>query len=212
MVTERGGLGVRVAAGEAELFKVLAHPARVRVLAVLASGPASVAELCSATGLKPSHLAGQLALLRAQHLVTGRRADGRLQYWLAFPEVADLLSAAESVLSARAAADSGGLAGIGAARAGSARAGSDGSGAGRAGIGPDSEPSEGGAILTEESAAVLEESLGRRALITDAVRSVSARTGRSSEQALAGLLTEARERSLTLAEVSSEAVAERGTD
>ncbi|MFF2316592.1 ArsR/SmtB family transcription factor [Arthrobacter sp. NPDC058097] len=188
MVTERGGLGVRVAAGEAELFKVLAHPARVRVLAVLASGPASVAELCSATGLKPSHLAGQLAQLRAQHLVTGRRAGGRLQYWLAFSEIADLLAAAESVLSARAAADSGGLAGIGASRARS------------------------GTILTEESAAVLEESLNRRALITDAVRSVSARTGRSSEQALAGLLTEARERSLTLAEVSREAVAERGAD
>jgi DNA-binding transcriptional ArsR family regulator len=207
MVTERGGLGERVAVGEAELFKVLAHPARVRVLAVLASGPASVAELCSATGLKPSHLAGQLALLRAQHLVTGRRADGRLQYWLAFPEIADLLAAAESVLSARAAADAGGLAGMGGSRAGSSGWGAGGSGSGRTGRVPDGE-----AVLTEESVAVLEESLGRRALITDAVRSVSARTGRSSEQALAGLLTEARERSLTVAEVSSEAVAERGTE
>ncbi|MFE4837263.1 ArsR/SmtB family transcription factor [Arthrobacter sp. NPDC056691] len=197
MVTERGGLGERVAAGEAELFKVLAHPARVRVLAMLASGPASVAELCSATGLKASHLAGQLAQLRAQHLVTGRRAHGRLQYWLAYPEIADLLAAAESVLTARAAADAGGLAGLGATRWGS-----DG-----AGLGPG-----GGGTLTDESAAELAESLGRRALITDAVRSVSARTGRSSEQALAGLLTEARERSLTLAEVSSEAVAERGTE
>lgn len=197
MVTERGGLGERVAAGEAELFKVLAHPARVRVLAVLASGPASVAELCTATGLKASHLAGQLALLRAQHLVAGRRANGKLQYWLAFPEIGDLLAAAESVLSVRAVADAGGLAGIGAPRAGS----------GRTGTGPAD-----GAILTDESAAVLEQSLGRRALITDAVRSVSARTGRSSEQALAGLLTEARERSLTLAEVSSEAVAERVTE
>jgi len=39
------------------------------------------------------------------------------------------------------------------------------------------------------------------------VRSVSARTGRSVEEALAGLLTDARERNLTLAEVSVEAVA-----
>jgi hypothetical protein len=54
---------------------------------------------------------------------------------------------------------------------------------------------------------VLEDSLQRRALITNAVRSVSARTGRSVEEALAGLLTDARERNLTLAEVSVEAVA-----
>ncbi|MBT2549701.1 winged helix-turn-helix transcriptional regulator [Arthrobacter sp. ISL-65] len=172
------------------MFKALAHPARVRILAVLAAGPASVADLCSATGLKPSHLAGQLALLRAQHLVTGRRSGGRLRYWLSFPEIADLLTAAETVLNARAAADAGRLAGIGA------------SGPGLAGEG----------ILTDdESMAVLEESLERRALITNAVRSASARTGSSSEAALGGLLIQARERSLTLAEVSSETVAGRGT-
>jgi ArsR family transcriptional regulator len=190
-MTGRAGLGERVAAGEAELFKALAHPARVRVLAVLAAGPATVANLCAATGLKPSHLAGQLAQLRAQHLVSGRRTDGRLQYWLSVPEIADLLSAADSVLSARAAADAGGLAGLDAVRA--ASGGAD---------------TANGAVLTDESVAALEESLGRRALITDAVRTVRARTGRSSEQALAGLLTEARERKLTLAEVSGEAIAE----
>lgn len=186
-----------MAAGEAELFKALAHPARVRVLAVLASGPASVADLCSATGLKPSHLAGQLAQLRAQRLVTGRRADGRLLYWLSVPQIADLLFAADSVLSARAAADAGGRVGFGAAPAEID------------GAGPTKDHE---AILTDESAAALEESLGRRALITDAVRTVSSRTGRSSEHVLAGLLTEARERSLTLAEVSSEKVAERSAD
>ncbi|HKS00120.1 MAG TPA: metalloregulator ArsR/SmtB family transcription factor [Arthrobacter sp.] len=190
-MTGRAGLGERVVAGEAELFKALAHPARVRVLAVLAAGPATVASLCAATGLKPSHLAGQLAQLRAQHLVSGRRTGGRLQYWLSVPEIADLLSAADSVLSARAAAEAGGFAGFGAARA--ASGGAD---------------TASGAALTDESVAALEESLGRRAQITDAVRIVSARTGRSFEQALAGLLTEARERKLTLAEVSGEAIAE----
>jgi DNA-binding transcriptional ArsR family regulator len=188
-VTERAEFGDRLAAAEAELFKLLAHPARVRVLAVLASGPASVAELCSATGLKPSHLAGQLAQLRQQHLVTGHRTDGKLRYWLSVPQIAELLSAAEAVLSARAAAAVHGLVGSGASGA---------------------DPGLAEAILTDESAAALEESLERRALITDAVRSVSARTGRSSEQALLGLLAQARERSVTLAEVSSEAVAEHG--
>jgi ArsR family transcriptional regulator len=189
-VTERAEFGERAAAAEAELFKLLAHPARVRVLTVLATGPATVAELCSATGLKPSHLAGQLAQLRAQHLVTGRRTDGKLRYWLSVPQIAELMSAAEAVLTARAAAAASGFVGSGVSGAGL-------------------ELTE--AILTDESAAALEESLERRALITDAVRSVSARTGRSSEQALLGLLAQARERSLTLAEVSSEAVAAHGT-
>ena len=191
-MTERAGFSERIATGEAELFKALAHPARVHVLAVLASGPASVAELCAATGLKPSHLAGQLAQLRSQHLVTGRRTDGRLQYWLSVPEIADLLLAADSVLRARAAAEAGGLAEI---------------------FAPNPVPAGNGldaAILTDQSAALLEESLARRALVTDAVRTVSARTGHSSEQVLAGFLAQARERSLTLAEVSGEAVAERG--
>ncbi|MDQ0620188.1 ArsR/SmtB family transcription factor [Arthrobacter globiformis] len=76
-----------VAAAEGELFKALAHPARVRILAVLATGPASVADLCSATGLKPSHLAGQLAQLRAQHLVTGRRSGGGCSTGCPFPRV-----------------------------------------------------------------------------------------------------------------------------
>ncbi|MGN7253262.1 MULTISPECIES: ArsR/SmtB family transcription factor [unclassified Arthrobacter] len=188
-MTERAEFGERAAAAEAELFKLLGHPARVRVLSVLASGPASVADLCSATGLRPSHLAGQLAQLRAQHLVAGRRDDGKLQYALSVPEIAELISAADAVLNARAVAAVNGFAGSGAS-----------------GLGPGLTE----AVLTDESAAVLEESLERRALITDAVRSVSARTGRSSEQALLGLLAQARERSLTLAEVSSEAVAERG--
>lgn len=181
------GSAERAAAAEAELFKALAHPARVRVLAVLTAGPASVPDLCLATGLKPSHLAGQLAQLRAQHLVIGRRSEGKLQYWLSYPQIADLLSAAGSVLNARATAGAGRLSGIGIPGAGS---------------GPADEM-----VLTDESAAVLEESLQRRALITNAVRSVSARTGRSVEEALAGLLTDARERNLTLAEVSVEAVA-----
>jgi hypothetical protein len=142
--------------------------------------------------MKPSHLAGQLAQLRAQHLVAGRRSEGKLQYWLSVPEIAGLLSAAESVLHARAAADAGGLAGTVVVGADSGAAG------------------EG--ILTDESAALLEASLERRALIASAVLSVSARTGRSSDDALARILTEARARSLTLAEVSTEKVAGNGEE
>jgi DNA-binding transcriptional ArsR family regulator len=183
-----------LAAAEAELFKALAHPARARVLGVLASGPASVPDLCAATGLKPSHLAGHLTQLRAQHLVAGKRSGGRLLYGLFYPEVAWMLSAAESVLSARAAAEAVGLAGISASEAAA-------QGAGSADIG----------ALVEEFVPVVEQSLERRALVAEAVESVSLRTGRSSEAALAALMADARERGRTLAQVASDAVAANGT-
>lgn len=184
-----------LAAAEAELFKALAHPARARVLGVLASGPASVPDLCAATGLKPSHLAGHLTQLRAQHLVTGKRSGGRLLYGLSFPEVARLLSAAESVLSARAAAEADGLAGISAPEA----------------AGQDAENADIGALV-EEFVPVLEQSLERRALVAEAVESVRLRTGRSSEAALAMLMTDARERGRTLAQVASDALTTDGTE
>lgn len=177
-----------LAAAMAELFKALAHPARARVLEVLVAGPASVPDLCTATGLKSSHLAGHLTQLRAQHLVTGKRSGGRLLYRLSYPEVAGMLSAAESVVSARAAAEADGLAGISA----SETAGQDGNAHPRS--------------LVEELVPVLEQSLETRALLAEAVESVSARTGQSAEAALAALLAKARERGRTLAEVAGDAV------
>jgi DNA-binding transcriptional ArsR family regulator len=184
-----------LAAAEAELFKALAHPARARVVGVLALGPASVPDLCEATGLKPSHLAGHLAQLRAQHLVTGKRAGGRLLYRLSFPEVARILSEAEAVLSVRAFAEADGLAAISAPE-----------------TAPRDAESEDVGALVEELVPLLEQSLDTRALIAAAVESVSVRTGRSSEAALAALLSEARERGRTLAETASDAVARDATE
>ncbi|TLM88214.1 metalloregulator ArsR/SmtB family transcription factor [Pseudarthrobacter sp. NamE5] len=183
------------AVAEAELFKALAHPARARVLGVLANGLASVPELCTATGMKPSHLAGHLTQLRAQHLVTGTRSGGRLLYGLSFPEIARVLAAADVVLSARAAAQLNGLDTIGA-----------------------SEPSaqdpvnENLASVVEEFVPVLEESLQTRALIAKAVESVSSRTGLSSDAARNALLAESVERRVPLAEVARDAVASGETD
>jgi DNA-binding transcriptional ArsR family regulator len=179
-----------LAVAEAELFKALAHPARARVLGVLTSGPASVPELCAATGLKPSHLAGHLTQLRAQHLVAGKRSGGRLLYELSFPEVARMLSAAELVLSARAAAEADGLAGIGAPEINLFEAGNADAGA-----------------LVEELVPDLEQSLETRALIAEAVQSVSVRTGGSTEKALAELLNESRKRGRTLAQVARDILA-----
>lgn len=84
---------------KAGLFKGLAHPLRIRVLEVLsASSEASVSELIVATGLEASHLSQHLAVLRRNRLVTAERRGSLVFYRLAYPQVADLLRVARSLL------------------------------------------------------------------------------------------------------------------
>ena len=86
---------------KANLFKGLAHPVRVRVLEVLAASPAGetpVAELLAATGLEASHLSQHLSVLRNHRLVTAERRGNQVAYRLAYPQVADLLRVARTLL------------------------------------------------------------------------------------------------------------------
>lgn len=83
----------------ADLFKALGHPARVRVLEVLATRPwATIAELAAETGVKNSHLSQHLTMLRRNRLVSTSRETGQLTYQLGCPEVNDLLAAARALL------------------------------------------------------------------------------------------------------------------
>ena len=54
---------------KAELFKALAHPARVRALEVLVEGEHTVGELQPLVGIESSHLSQQLGVLRRAGLV-----------------------------------------------------------------------------------------------------------------------------------------------
>ncbi len=84
---------------KADMFKGLAHPIRVRILEVLASGDeVPVPELMRVTGLEPSHLSQHLAVLRRHRLVVSRRSASFVYYRLAFPEVAQLLTVARRLL------------------------------------------------------------------------------------------------------------------
>lgn len=84
---------------KANLFKGLAHPVRVRVLEVVSAHPGvSVSELLADTGLEPSHLSQHLSVLRRHHLVVGERRGSQVFYSLAYPQVADLLAVARSLL------------------------------------------------------------------------------------------------------------------
>ena len=83
---------------KAELFKSLGHPARIRVLEVLAEGEHSVAQLLPIIGLEPSHLSQQLGVLRRTGLISSRRSGTTVIYRLSHPLVGDLLAVARAVL------------------------------------------------------------------------------------------------------------------
>jgi ArsR family transcriptional regulator len=86
---------------KAELFKALAHPARVRVLEVLVDGERSVGDLQPLVGIELSHLSQQLGVLRRAGLVTSRKERSSVIYALRDPLVADLLTVAKQLLMAR---------------------------------------------------------------------------------------------------------------
>ena len=85
---------------KAELFKALAHPARVRALEVLAEGEHTVSDLQPLVGIESSHLSQQLGVLRRAGLVTARRSGSSVIYALKDPLVAELLAVAKRLLLA----------------------------------------------------------------------------------------------------------------
>ncbi|MFZ6004016.1 MAG: ArsR/SmtB family transcription factor [Actinomycetota bacterium] len=85
---------------KAELFKALGHPARIRVLEVLSSGPHSVGDMQPLVGIESSHLSQQLGVLRRAGLVTTRKLGASVIYSLADPLLAELLAVAKAFLIA----------------------------------------------------------------------------------------------------------------
>lgn len=85
---------------KAELFKALAHPARVRALEVLATGERTVGELQPLVGIESSHLSQQLGVLRRAGLVATRKEGSSVVYALKDPLVSDLLEVAKKLLVA----------------------------------------------------------------------------------------------------------------
>jgi ArsR family transcriptional regulator len=86
---------------KADLFRGLAHPARIRILELLAARERSVQELQEAIGLDQPAVSQHLAALRARHLVVTRKEGTTSYYALASRLTADLLAVARDLLSQR---------------------------------------------------------------------------------------------------------------
>src|SRR3954454_1165828 len=83
---------------KADLFRAMAHPARIRVLEVLVRGQHSVSDLQPLVGIESSHLSQQLAVLRRAGLVTTRKDGSMVLYAIRDPEMIELLAVARRLL------------------------------------------------------------------------------------------------------------------
>ncbi|MCU1377054.1 MAG: transcriptional regulator [Acidimicrobiales bacterium] len=83
---------------KADLFKALAHPARIRALEVLSSGECSVGELQPLVGIELSHLSQQLGVLRRAGLVSSRKEGASVLYSIRDDDVIELLRVAKGLL------------------------------------------------------------------------------------------------------------------
>ena len=86
---------------KAEFFKALAHPVRIRLLEVLRHGERSVQELQAALDLDQSTVSQQLAVLRAKHVVSARKAGTTVWYAVRDARVGALLDAARAIFNAQ---------------------------------------------------------------------------------------------------------------
>jgi ArsR family transcriptional regulator len=96
--SEVTGSSVPLSEVKAELFRAMAHPARVRVLEVLVDGERSVGDLQPLVGIELSHLSQQLGVLRRAGLVVSRKEGSSVIYSLRDPMVAELLGVAKRLL------------------------------------------------------------------------------------------------------------------
>ncbi len=91
--------GRPIAEAKADLFKAMGHPARVRVLEVLATRECTIGELAVETGLELSHLSQQVGVLRRAGLVDSRRVKNSVFCSLRDRRTARLLAVARQLLS-----------------------------------------------------------------------------------------------------------------
>jgi DNA-binding transcriptional ArsR family regulator len=83
---------------EAQLFRALSHPVRLRILDILSRQEACVCHLTAILGKRQPYVSQQLATLREAGLVTDRRDGTLIYYSLAGEHLAELLDEGKTVV------------------------------------------------------------------------------------------------------------------
>jgi len=84
---------------KAAFFRALAHPLRIRILELLVQGDRSVQELQEALGVDQPVVSQQLAVLRANNIVSGKKEGVSVRYALRDPLVGNLLLTARQIFN-----------------------------------------------------------------------------------------------------------------
>jgi DNA-binding transcriptional ArsR family regulator len=84
---------------KADMFKALAHPTRLGILEHLRDGELTVSELQARLAIEATAASQQLAVLRAQRLVAGRREGTSVYYRVADPQIFAILDLAREIFS-----------------------------------------------------------------------------------------------------------------
>jgi len=79
----------------AEVLKAVAHPLRIRIVAVLCAGEETVGDLAERVEAPQPIVSQQLRILRTQGLVAVTRAGGFARYRIAEPALHDLVCCME---------------------------------------------------------------------------------------------------------------------
>jgi len=75
-----------------QLYKILSHPVRLRILEILSDCEACVCHLTAALGQRQPYVSQQLAILREADLVSERRDGTLIYYRLRDPEIAGMIA------------------------------------------------------------------------------------------------------------------------
>jgi DNA-binding transcriptional ArsR family regulator len=84
---------------KAQLFRVLGHPVRIRILELLSDGERTVGDLQAELSLDSSGTSQHLAALRQQGVLESRRAGTSVYYGIRDPRVSQLLTVAKQILT-----------------------------------------------------------------------------------------------------------------
>ena len=78
-----------------EILKALAHPVRIRIVAILCEGDQHVNALSELLGVKQAIVSQQLRILRMRGLVDVSRLNGFAYYRVAEPKLREMVSCME---------------------------------------------------------------------------------------------------------------------
>jgi DNA-binding transcriptional ArsR family regulator len=76
---------------KAEIFQALAHPTRIAIVESLRDREVSAGTLLAKLPVEQANLSQHLAILRAKHVVVGRKEGNQVHYALRDPVLTDVL-------------------------------------------------------------------------------------------------------------------------